>query len=130
MQSCTKFHPPRSFQIHAMMGDKDTLEAIVKHTLKHHFPNSSYDEDGIIEWARTVAKTTAEMIAHWMRVGFVHGVMNTDNMSIHGLTIDYGPMVGLRTMTQGGRQTRLMLAGEDTVTEHSRKLGLGILLDS
>jgi uncharacterized protein YdiU (UPF0061 family) len=74
-----------------MMGDKDTLEAIVKHTLKHHFPNSNFDEDGIIEWARTVAKTTAEMIAHWMRVGFVHGVMNTDNMSIHGLTIDYGP---------------------------------------
>ena len=80
-----------SFQIHAMMGDKDTLESIVKHTLKHHFPNCSYNEDGIIEWARTVAKTTAEMIAHWMRVGFVHGVMNTDNMSIHGLTIDYGP---------------------------------------
>ena len=80
-----------SFQIHAMMGDKDTLESIVKHTLKHHFPNSSFDEDGIIEWASTVSKTTAEMIAHWMRVGFVHGVMNTDNMSIHGLTIDYGP---------------------------------------
>ena len=80
-----------SFQIHAMMGDKDTLESIVKHTLANHFPKCDFDEDGIIEWARTVAKTTAEMIAHWMRVGFVHGVMNTDNMSIHGLTIDYGP---------------------------------------
>jgi len=45
----------------------------------------------IVEWAKIVAKTTAEMIAHWMRVGFVHGVMNTDNLSIHGLTIDYGP---------------------------------------
>ena len=80
-----------SFQIHAMMGDKDTLESIVKHTLANHFPECDFDEDGIIDWARTVAKTTAEMIAHWMRVGFVHGVMNTDNMSIHGLTIDYGP---------------------------------------
>ena len=38
-----------------------------------------------------VSEATAEMVAHWMRVGFVHGVMNTDNMSILGLTIDYGP---------------------------------------
>ena len=80
-----------SFQIHAMMGDKETLEAIVKHTLKNHFPQCEFSEEGIVEWAKIVAKTTAEMIAHWMRVGFVHGVMNTDNLSIHGLTIDYGP---------------------------------------
>ena len=90
-----------SFQIHAMMGDKETLEAIVEHTLKHHFPDCSFDEDGIIEWARIVAKTTAEMIAHWMRVGFVHGVMNTDNMSIHGLTIDYGPYGWLEDYNPG-----------------------------
>ena len=80
-----------SFQIHTMMGDKASLDSLVKHTLKHHFPMCEFNEDGIIEWARIVAKTTAEMVAHWMRVGFVHGVMNTDNMSIHGLTIDYGP---------------------------------------
>ena len=80
-----------SFQIHSMMGDKETLEAIVKHTLRHHFPQCEFSEEGIVEWAKIVAKTTAEMIAHWMRVGFVHGVMNTDNLSIHGLTIDYGP---------------------------------------
>ena len=90
-----------SFQIHAMMGDKETLEAIVEHTLKHHFPDCSFDEDGIIEWAKIVAKTTAEMIAHWMRVGFVHGVMNTDNMSIHGLTIDYGPYGWLEDYNPG-----------------------------
>ena len=90
-----------SFQIHSMMGDKETLDSIVKHTLKHHFPECSFDEDGIIEWARTVAKTTAEMIAHWMRVGFVHGVMNTDNMSIHGLTIDYGPYGWLEDYNPG-----------------------------
>ncbi|MGH1471016.1 MAG: protein adenylyltransferase SelO [Cellvibrionaceae bacterium] len=44
-----------------------------------------------IAWFKEVAKTTVDMVIHWMRVGFVHGVMNTDNMSIHGLTIDYGP---------------------------------------
>jgi len=43
------------------------------------------------EWFAQVCERTARMVAHWMRVGFVHGVMNTDNMSILGLTIDYGP---------------------------------------
>ena len=45
----------------------------------------------ILTFFKTVTQTTLEMIVHWQRVGFVHGVMNTDNMSIHGLTIDYGP---------------------------------------
>lgn len=90
-----------SFQIHAMMGDKATLEAIVKHTLAHHFSECEFNEKGIIKWARIVAKSTAKMIADWMRVGFVHGVMNTDNMSIHGLTIDYGPYGWLEDYNPG-----------------------------
>ena len=81
-----------SFQIHAMDGNKTTLLSLAEHTIKHHFPNHSIEDDeGIIEWSKHIARETALMIAHWMRVGFVHGVMNTDNMSIHGLTIDYGP---------------------------------------
>jgi len=81
-----------SFQIHSMTGDIQTLRNLVDYTVKHHFPsyNTKTDND-IIEWLKCVAEETALMIAHWMRVGFVHGVMNTDNMSIHGLTIDYGP---------------------------------------
>ena len=75
-----------------MTGDIQTLRNLVDYTVKHHFPsyNTKTDND-IIEWLKCVAEETALMIAHWMRVGFVHGVMNTDNMSIHGLTIDYGP---------------------------------------
>ena len=81
-----------SFQIHAMDGNKSALQALARHTVKHHFPEHSIEDDeGVIEWTKQIAKDTALMIAHWMRVGFVHGVMNTDNMSIHGLTIDYGP---------------------------------------
>ena len=81
-----------SFQIHTADGNYDTLKILLNHTIKHHFPNHSIDNDeGIVKWLKHIAETTAEMIAHWMRVGFVHGVMNTDNMSIHGLTIDYGP---------------------------------------
>ena len=81
-----------SFQIHAMAGDKKTLRALVDNTVRQHFPHHSSNTDqGLVEWLKEVADRTALTIAHWMRVGFVHGVMNTDNMSIHGLTIDYGP---------------------------------------
>ena len=81
-----------SFQIHTMSGDYRTLRILVDHTVKRHFPGQSSDTDeGLIEWLKEIADRTALTISHWMRVGFVHGVMNTDNMSIHGLTIDYGP---------------------------------------
>ena len=81
-----------SFQIHAMMGDVETLRALVENTVSRHFHNhSAASDNGLIEWLKEVSERTALTIAHWMRVGFVHGVMNTDNMSIHGLTIDYGP---------------------------------------
>ena len=81
-----------SFQIHSMNGDRATLKRLVDYTIEHHFPShSSESDDGLLAWLEQIASETAIMIAHWMRVGFVHGVMNTDNMSIHGLTIDYGP---------------------------------------
>ena len=81
-----------SFQIHTADGNYDTLKTLLEHTIKHHFHGHTIaDDTGIVAWLKQVAETTAEMISHWMRVGFVHGVMNTDNMSIHGLTIDYGP---------------------------------------
>ena len=81
-----------SFQIHSMMGDYATLSKLVEHTVSHHFPNHNVSDDGgLVKWLQHIAEQTALMVAHWMRVGFVHGVMNTDNMSIHGLTIDYGP---------------------------------------
>jgi len=91
-----------SFQIHALMRDKDTLQSLVSHTIENHFPNhNTENDDGIIEWTKEIAQDTAEMVAHWMRVGFVHGVMNTDNMSIHGLTIDYGPYGWLEDYNPG-----------------------------
>ena len=81
-----------SFQIHTADGNHDTLEKLLNHTIKNHFPKHKVDSDeGRIAWLTDVAEQTAIMISHWMRVGFVHGVMNTDNMSIHGITIDYGP---------------------------------------
>lgn len=91
-----------SFQIHTASNDYQTLKTLVEHTIRCHFPQHSVNtDDGIIKWLSHVAKQTALMISHWMRVGFVHGVMNTDNMSIHGLTIDYGPYGWLEDYNPG-----------------------------
>jgi uncharacterized protein YdiU (UPF0061 family) len=91
-----------SFQIHTASGDESTLRALVDYTIKNHFPNHSvHDDPSRIAWLIQIAEQTAIMISHWMRVGFVHGVMNTDNMSIHGLTIDYGPYGWLEDYNPG-----------------------------
>ena len=120
-----------SFQIHTADGNHETLSQLLKHTITNHFPEHTIDDDdGIITWLKHVAATTAEMIAHWMRVGFVHGVMNTDNMSIHGLTIDYGPYGWLENYDPIGHLTQLTLQLEDIATASRPKLVRGILLDS
>ncbi len=81
-----------NFQIHAARGETALLKQLVDYTLRADFPHlGAPSREVYIEWFAEVCRRTAEMIVHWMRVGFVHGVMNTDNMSILGLTIDYGP---------------------------------------
>jgi uncharacterized protein YdiU (UPF0061 family) len=81
-----------NYQIFAARQDNETLKTVVDYTIKHHF---SYlgepSKDTYLQFFETVLNRTLEMIIHWQRVGFVHGVMNTDNMSILGQTIDYGP---------------------------------------
>ena len=80
-----------SFQIHTSRGDFETLESLVDYTISEHFSHIKNEKNRISMWLDEIIDTTIEMVIDWMRVGFVHGVMNTDNMSIHGLTIDYGP---------------------------------------
>ncbi len=81
-----------NFEIFAARDDVNTLKEMVDYTIRTDFPDLGEPcKDTYLEWFAQVCRTTAEMIVHWMRVGFVHGVMNTDNMSILGLTIDYGP---------------------------------------
>ena len=80
------------FQIFASRNDVDLLQQLVNYTLRTDFPHlGAPSRETYLALFDEVCRTTAEMIVHWMRVGFVHGVMNTDNMSILGLTIDYGP---------------------------------------
>lgn len=81
-----------NFEIFSSRGDVETLKKLTDFTIEHYFPGiESGTKAGYVEFFREVSKRTMDMIIHWQRVGFVHGVMNTDNMSILGLTIDYGP---------------------------------------
>jgi serine/tyrosine/threonine adenylyltransferase len=80
------------YQIFAARGDLETLKKLLDYTITTHFPHLGKPSPGTyLAWFEEICRTTANMIVHWQRVGFVHGVMNTDNMSILGLTIDYGP---------------------------------------
>jgi uncharacterized protein YdiU (UPF0061 family) len=86
-----------NFEIFTSRGDLDNLRKLAEYTIATDFAhlapggNGPYEPEVFSQWFDEVCLLTAEMIVHWMRVGFVHGVMNTDNMSILGLTIDYGP---------------------------------------
>jgi len=81
-----------NFQIFAGRGDEETLRTLIDYTIKHYFPAiKNHGNAAIVELFREVSRRTLNMVLHWQRVGFVHGVMNTDNMSILGQTIDYGP---------------------------------------
>lgn len=81
-----------NFEILASRGDKETLKTLVNYTMKHFFSHiKSQSKASYLQFFKEVVDSSLEMVIHWQRVGFVHGVMNTDNMSILGLTIDYGP---------------------------------------
>lgn len=87
-----------SFELPASRGDEALLRDLADHVIRTSFPGLGAPPSGTpipaeiyVAWVREVVRRTAVMVAHWMRVGFVHGVMNTDNMSILGETIDYGP---------------------------------------
>ena len=75
-----------NFQILTANDEVDALKRLADYVIREHFPGLSYDA-----WYREVCRRTALLMVDWMRLGFVHGVMNTDNLSILGVTIDYGP---------------------------------------
>ena len=82
-----------NFQIFAARDDHDNLRKLLNYTLQHLYPHITGDDDKqrYIQFYREVSQNTLRLMIEWQRVGFVHGVMNTDNMSILGETIDYGP---------------------------------------
>lgn len=80
-----------TFQYFAARGDQDALRALLEYVIARHYPEAHDAEVPALAVLKSVARRQAALIADWMLLGFIHGVMNTDNMSIAGETIDYGP---------------------------------------
>ena len=81
-----------NFEIFSSRNDIKNLKILTDYTIKSHFSHlGKPSKEVYLQFFQEVTSKTLEMIIHWQRVGFVHGVMNTDNMCILGLTIDYGP---------------------------------------
>lgn len=81
-----------NYQIFAARNDTQNLKVLTDFTIENYFPHlGEPSKETYFEFLKEVTERTLELMLHWERVGFVHGVMNTDNLSILGLTIDYGP---------------------------------------
>ena len=86
-----------TFQYIAARQKKDELETLFNYVINRHFPNIKNSKNKAIDLLNAVIDKQIDLVVNWMRVGFIHGVMNTDNMSIAGETIDYGPCAFMDT---------------------------------
>ncbi len=101
-----------TFEYFAARGDRDALQALADYAMQRHFPEVRDAAKPMVAFFARVVEVQAALVAHWMALGFIHGVMNTDNTSISGETIDYGPCAFLdefdfykvfSSIDQGGR---------------------------
>ena len=80
-----------TFAYAAALSKPDLLRALVDYTLQRHYPELREADNAALALLRVVAERQASLVVDWLRVGFIHGVMNTDNVALSGETIDYGP---------------------------------------
>lgn len=80
-----------TFQYFAARGQTDNLRTLVDYVIERHYPEVADSEQPCLALLEAVSRQQARLVAHWMAIGFIHGVMNTDNVSIAGETLDYGP---------------------------------------
>ena len=90
-----------TFQFAALKEDQETIQALLDYTIKRHYPEIKEEQNKALFLLKAVIEKQAELITHWMRVGFIHGVMNTDNVTLSGETIDYGPCAFMDTYDPG-----------------------------
>jgi uncharacterized protein YdiU (UPF0061 family) len=90
-----------TFQFFAAQGDEVMLRRLADYSIQRHYPELAGREDRHLALLRAVSARQAALIAQWMGVGFIHGVMNTDNMTISGETIDYGPCAFMEAYDPG-----------------------------
>jgi uncharacterized protein YdiU (UPF0061 family) len=86
-----------TFEYIASRGDEANLQILADYTISRHYPNLPDSPNRYLEFFRAVMDRQAALVARWQLVGFIHGVMNTDNMAISGETIDYGPCAFMNT---------------------------------
>jgi uncharacterized protein YdiU (UPF0061 family) len=80
-----------TFEYFAARNDRDAVDALLDHVITRHYPEARGADVPALAVLEAVARRQAALIADWISIGFIHGVMNTDNMAISGETIDYGP---------------------------------------
>lgn len=90
-----------TFQFFAARGDLERLRALADYTIARHDPELAGTPERHLGLLRAVAQRQARLVAQWMNVGFIHGVMNTDNMALSGETIDYGPCAFMEAYDPG-----------------------------
>ena len=86
-----------TFQYIAAREKKDELEILLDYVIKRHYLNIEKSKNKALDLLKVVMEKQIDLVVNWMRVGFIHGVMNTDNVSISGETIDYGPCAFMDT---------------------------------
>ncbi len=86
-----------TFQYAATLQDKEVLQALADYTIARHYPELEHTDQPYRRLLEMVMERQITLVTHWLRVGFIHGVMNTDNMAISGETIDYGPCAFMDT---------------------------------
>ena len=86
-----------TFQYAVISNDKKNLKTLFDYTVDRHYPNIKDSKTPALDLLKTVIEKQTKLVVDWMRVGFIHGVMNTDNMAISGETIDYGPCAFMDT---------------------------------
>ncbi len=86
-----------TFQYAAMRNNESELRTLVEYTINRHYPNIKKSKNQALDLLKVLIELQIDLVVNWMRVGFIHGVMNTDNMSISGETIDYGPCAFMDT---------------------------------
>ena len=80
-----------TFQFAVIQEDKDLVNKLFNYTIERHFPNLIESKSKALNYLYTIIEQQADLVTYWMRIGFIHGVMNTDNVALSGETIDYGP---------------------------------------
>ncbi|KNH16578.1 hypothetical protein ACU18_13125 [Arthrobacter sp. ZBG10] len=100
-----------SFQYARAADDVDLLRRLADHAIARHYPAAAAADQPYLELFRNVLAAQADLVARWMLVGFVHGVMNTDNMTISGETIDYGPCAFMDAFDPGALYSSIDTGG-------------------